>query len=70
MISEIQMLTDFDSSAPDEVSAVSAVRYDDRIKLSWTNPTDIDFAATNIYRNGLFIASVRDFSGSYLDAGL
>ena len=69
-IEQVEMMGLKDQTAPSEISSLKKSIYDDRIRLSWNNPSEFDFYKVNIYRDGTLVKTVSDFTNSYIDTGL
>jgi hypothetical protein len=53
-----------DTSAPSNVTNLMGVQTHNSISLSWTNPTDQDFAEVKVYEDGVYKKSVTAAEGS------
>lgn len=58
-----------DTTAPDEVSNLAETHTDTSATLTWTNPTNQDFAYTNIYKDGVLIVE-QLHATTWSDSGL
>lgn len=59
-----------DNIAPGKVTSLKATATDGKIDLSWTNPTDKDFAGVKVFRDGKQISTSLLKGGVLTDTGL
>lgn len=59
-----------DTIPPCEITNLQIQESDTSISFTWTNPTDSDFNAINIYRDSVLISTLTAGAISYTDTGL
>lgn len=59
-----------DTDPPSDVSNVQTTIYDDRIKMTWTNPPDNDFIEVRIFKEGILHAVVTTPATQFMDMDL
>lgn len=55
---------------PPDVTQIVTLPFENKMEISWTNPTDENFSGVEIYRNDTKIATVQKSQTKYTDTGL
>lgn len=59
-----------DTKPPGEITNISTTVYNDRIRITWKNPTDADYLEVKIYKEGVLIAVATTPATQFTDYDL